>query len=180
MSRRLLFDSSDEEYESCDSDTSLNSPTNRQNSQFNESMNTLCNESFKNTSQQPSTIRPPYSIHEMMNDLMDPDAQVDFIQTESLEFETETNSNNDIHPQRIDDFRSIEEEDKLDICFIEDAATKTISNAMISEYDMISNKVKQELRTKDDTEPDINELVEYFFWFSFKLIYIFNHVLLGS
>ena len=79
----------------------------------------------------------------------------------------------EILQQRIEDYTRIEDQEKTEITFLEDAATKTISDAMRTEYQMILNKIKQNLRTDNENHPDINDLVEYFFGSASRITTVF-------
>ena len=175
LSRRLVFDSSDEDYQSCDSNDKRSpfSTTEHHDGNDKGTRDTLWNDFSINTSQQTSSSFSAYSIEDMIKDLMDPDAQFDVVQNEFLQFETNTISDQELAPQLIEDFRCIEDDEKLDISFTEDSATKTISNSMIAEFEMTSSKIKQVLQISDDTVPDVNDLVEYFFGPSSRTTTIF-------
>ena len=86
LSRRLVFDSSDEDYESCDSNNKRSpfSTTEHHDGNDNGTRDTLWNDFSINISQQTSSSFSAYSIEDMIKDLMDPDAQFDVVQTEIL------------------------------------------------------------------------------------------------
>ena len=139
LSRRLQFDSSDEDYESCSS------------TEFRSSRDTIYNKELQGnnrnkssstrTSRQLSMSDYKYSIDEMVTDLLNPEAECDWIQEE--EQGTNETSVPEVLQQHIEDFTRIEDQEKTEITFLEDAATKTISDAMRTEYQMILNKIKK-------------------------------------
>ena len=169
LSRRLQFDSSDEDYESCSSN------------EFRSSRDTVYNEEFEgnnrndststSTSRQLSMTDNKYSIDEMVTDLLNPEAECDWIQEE--EHGTNETSVPEVLLQHINDYTRIEDQEKTEVTFFEDAATKTISDAMMTEYQMISNKIKQNLRSDNENHPDINDLVEYFFGSASRITTVF-------
>ena len=145
--RKGLMESEDD-YESCDSSFHL-----LDGSQF-----------YTNVTPSPSkrsNSGGTYKISEMTRDLLE------YYDTDGCCCYHDLKEDNSIDvgviPQKLENFRKIEDDRKKQITFGEDMATETLSHSMVQEYKMVETALLRTFGVQDIKQLTLNDLVEYFF-----------------
>ena len=156
--RRLAFESSDDGFESCDSK--------EDGSEFNDSV--------QNNYVTPSSQgrkRDTYGINEMTQDLLKDSTQngkLNCIFDDDVEVD-----DYEVLPQKLENFKSLTDPERSSIVFEPDESTQTVSKSMQTEYEIILNRIRKSLSLNANTDPTIDDLVNYYYGPSSEMTKLF-------
>ena len=158
--RRLSFDSSNDDYESCASSGERNDHRSESAASSQSQNNDVLN---FNSSR--------YSFIEMREDMLGPDSLF-LTEIEDLVKEIDEDGY-DVLPQKLEEFCKVTDSEKTKTTFEDDGATKEISEDMETEHQMILHRIRKTLSIPDDKLPSLDDLVNYFYGPTSRITSIF-------